>query len=430
MPYCPRRPTSTIVQQPATHSEPQLPPLAWLLAPFAFGYFCSYFFRNINAVVGPLLASEFALGPRELGLLTSTYFLSFAAAQIPVGMALDRFGPSRVCGALLLIISAGATAFALSHGMSALIMGRALLGLGAAGMLMSGLSAVPMWTPKAQVATFMGYVTAVGGTGAIAAATPVQLAVEAIGWRNTFFVGAAFAATIGVGALATARWSQPKAAGQSLAQLMQGVRTIYTNRRFWQLGIAPAILLGTFLSFQSLWAATWLRDVAGMERIAVGNVLMALNVSMVVGFFTCGLISDRLVARGWAPITPVKLMVTLGLAAQLLIIVAPQGAPYLSWALYSYSANSMLLMFPIVGREFAPELAGRVNTCLNLACFVTAFVTQWLIGAILNLYPVSDGHYHASGYYAAWLALLAIQVVLMVRMHLATRSMPQTARET
>lgn len=403
--------------------------MVWLLAPFAFGYFCSYFFRNINAVVGPLLASEFALGPRELGLLTSTYFLTFAAAQIPIGMALDRFGPSRVCGTLLLIISAGATAFALSHGMSSLVIGRALLGLGAAGMLMSSLSAVPMWTPKAQVATYMGFVTAIGGTGAIAAATPVQLAVEAIGWRNTFFVGAAFAATIGLGALTTARWSQPKAAGQSLAQLMQGVRTIFGSRRFWQLGIAPAVLLGTFLSFPSLWAATWLRDVAGMERIAVGNVLVALNVGMVIGLFTCGLISDRLVARGWAQITPVKLMITLGLAAQALIMAAPNWAPYVSWALYSYAANSMLLMFPIVGREFGSELAGRVNTCLNLVCFVTAFVAQWLIGAILNLYPVSDGRYHASGYYTAWLALLAIQVVLMMRMHFATRSMHQPARD-
>lgn len=406
----------------AIRPAPARPALIWLLAPFAFGYFCSYFFRNINAAVGPLLASEFALGPRELGLLTSTYFLTFAVAQIPIGMALDRFGPSRVCGALLLIIGAGAIVFGLSHDMSALVLGRALLGLGAAGMLMSSLSAVPMWTPQAQVATFMGFVTAVGGTGAIVAATPVQFAVAAIGWRNTFFVGAAFAVVIGLGALATARWSQPKAAGESLGALTKGVRAIFGNRRFWELAIAPAVLLGVFLSFQSLWAATWLRDVAAMEPIAAGNVLVVLNVAMVIGFFSCGWLSDRLVARGWAPITPVKLMIASGLAAQGLIMLAPGWAPYLTWAIYSYTVNSMLLMFPIIGREFGGELTGRVNTCLNLVCFATAFVTQWLIGAILNVYPVHDGRYHASGYYWAWISLLVLQTVLTLRLHFATRT--------
>ena len=91
-----------------------LPPLAWLLAPFAFGYFCSYFFRSINAVAGPALAVEFGLGPQELGLLTSVYFLTFAAAQLPIGLALDRFGPSRVNLVLLTFIAVGALLFSVA----------------------------------------------------------------------------------------------------------------------------------------------------------------------------------------------------------------------------------------------------------------------------------------------------------------------------
>ena len=37
------------------------------------------------------------LSPAEIGLLSSAFFLAFAAAQIPLGMALDRFGPSAAC---------------------------------------------------------------------------------------------------------------------------------------------------------------------------------------------------------------------------------------------------------------------------------------------------------------------------------------------
>jgi hypothetical protein len=64
--------------------------------PFVFGYYIAYLFRTINAVMAVPLATELGLGADDLGLLTSVYFLTFAAAQIPIGILLDRYGP-RYC---------------------------------------------------------------------------------------------------------------------------------------------------------------------------------------------------------------------------------------------------------------------------------------------------------------------------------------------
>ncbi len=367
------------------------------------------------------MASEFTLGPAELGLLTGIYFLAFAAAQIPIGIALDRFGPSRVNGVLLAMIAAGALIFAASGTFSMLAAGRALIGAGAAGMLMSCMSAVPMWAPKERVATYMGFATAVGGIGAIAAATPVAIAIEAIGWRHVFLIGGAFALLVGLGAVWTRRWGQAKAAGQSLPDLLRGVRSIYATPRFWQLGFASVFVLGTFLAFQSLWAATWLRDMAGSDRLGVGNVLVVLNIGMVIGFFSCGWISDALRARGVHPYTTVKGMIAIALFGQVWILSAPTFLPHLAWAIYSFGANSLILTFPVIGREFSGALTGRVNTCLNLICFATAFVMQWAIGATLNLFPVTDGRYDPAGYYWAWGALLIVQAGVFAYAHWATR---------
>ena len=70
--------------------------LSVVFVPFAAGFFLSFMFRNANAVISKDLASEFSLSASELGLLTSAYFLAFAAMQIPVGIFLDRYGPRRV----------------------------------------------------------------------------------------------------------------------------------------------------------------------------------------------------------------------------------------------------------------------------------------------------------------------------------------------
>ncbi len=79
--------------------------------PFALGYFLSYLFRTVNAVIAPDLVRDIGVDPASLGLLTSAYFLAFAAFQLPLGVLLDRYGARRVEAALLLFAAAGAFVF-------------------------------------------------------------------------------------------------------------------------------------------------------------------------------------------------------------------------------------------------------------------------------------------------------------------------------
>src|SRR5438132_10831118 len=69
-------------------------------------YIVSQFFRNTIAVIAPDLAAELHLAPVAMGLLASAFFFAFAAAQVPLGVALDWFGPKRcilVCVAIMVV---------------------------------------------------------------------------------------------------------------------------------------------------------------------------------------------------------------------------------------------------------------------------------------------------------------------------------------
>src|SRR5437868_1417427 len=161
-------------------------PLVVVFCPFAAGYFLSFFFRNVNAVISRDLAREFALSPSDLGFLTSTYLLAFAAIQLPLGVLLDRYGPRRVVAGLLCITAAGALTFALAQDFVTLSIGRALIGFGVSAGLMGAIKAFTLWFPLSQLATLNGLYLAVGGIGALSATAPAEAFLGHFGWRALF----------------------------------------------------------------------------------------------------------------------------------------------------------------------------------------------------------------------------------------------------
>src|SRR5258705_8643671 len=152
-------------------------PALMVFFPFAVGYFLSFFFRNVNAIISKDLAGEFALTPADLGLLTSMYLLAFAAFQLPLGVLLDRYGPRRVVAALLCSAAAGALVFALAKNLTSLSIGRALIGLGVSAGLMGAIKAFSLWFPLSRLATLNGFYLAVGGLGSLAATAPAEVVV-------------------------------------------------------------------------------------------------------------------------------------------------------------------------------------------------------------------------------------------------------------
>jgi MFS family permease len=157
-----------------------------VLLPFAAGYYLSYVFRTINALIASDLTAELNISAADLGLLTSVYFLVFAAVQLPLGALLDRYGPKTIQSALLLLASAGALVFALADGLIGLIMGRALLGLGVALALMAGFKAIVLWFPPERIVLVNGWLVMLGALGALTATAPAEFVVQAVGWRGLF----------------------------------------------------------------------------------------------------------------------------------------------------------------------------------------------------------------------------------------------------
>lgn len=381
----------------------------WLrvFLPFAVGYFFSYFLRNVNAVIAPELTRDLGVTAADLGLLTSAYLLAFGAVQLPLGLALDRYGPRRVEAFLLLIAASGCALFAGGESLTQLVIARAMIGLGVSACLMASFKAFSLWFPLERQASLNAAIMAAGGLGALAATTPLAWLVPELGWR-TVFMALAVAGVV-VAAVIFRTPDKPGAVhSEALRSQIAGLVTVLGSRAFWRYAPQSTLIIGGFMALQGLWALPWLMNFSGLPRGAAADHLLLMGGGMLAGFLAIAFGVVPLAKRG---ISTQALMIggmALGLVASLFIVLELGPAKPL-WLLLGLVFSVGNLAYALLQRHFDVALAGRVNTALNLMVFVGAFGIQWGFGAAVDALQAA-GYSLRAAYQMTYGGLVALQV--------------------
>ncbi|WP_342739996.1 MFS transporter [Bradyrhizobium sp. B117] len=356
---------------------------------------------------------ELGLNAGDLGLLTSVYFLTFAAVQIPVGILLDRYGPRLIQSALLGVAAVGAALFATSDNLLMLLLGRALLGLGVAASLTAGLKALVLWFPKDRLPFLNGLMIMLGALGAVTATSPAQLLLGWVGWRTLF----ALLAVVTAGCSAVIYLLVPESA--LVIPLMQrtamaSLKTIYTDPRFWRLAPLSATSVGTAWALQGLWAAQWFTDVEGIDRAALVQHLFVMAVALSLGALLLGVLADRLRRYGIRTDSLLAVVGLLFIAVQLAIILRWPLPSYVLWAAVAAVGAATVLSYAILASYFPKEFAGQANAALNVFHIGGAFVLQYATGLVLEHWTPQAGHYPEIAYQIAFTLNLVPQIIAWV----------------
>jgi predicted MFS family arabinose efflux permease len=262
----------------------------------ALGFILSMFYRVSTAIISPDLARELDLTSAQLGQLSAAFFYAFAANQIPLGLALDRFGARRIMLVLACLAVAGAALFASGHSFASLMLARVLLGVGMSGNLMVVLALVANWFPADRFAFLGGMVISIGTLGNLLASTPLAVLAQGLGWRGTFFLFAAVNALVAAVFLWVVRdrpAGQPPPPRRNAASLFQGLGRLLAMYPYWAIAFSNFFRYGYFAALQSLWAGPFLIYGLGFSPVSTGNVIMAMGLGYMVGLPLCGRLSDR-----------------------------------------------------------------------------------------------------------------------------------------
>ena len=375
--------------------------------PFALGHYLSCLLRGVNAVLTAELLGAIALTPAQLGLLTSAFFLAFALVQLPIGMALDRYGPRAVQLWLLALAALGVWLFSRGHSFAELMWARALMGAGLGGCFMAAVKAVSCAIAPSRLPSVHGYLIAVGGLGAATATMPVKLVLHYTDWRGVF-LGLALAA-LAIALLI--RLLSPAMPAPAAAKSKVSVWSVYRDPGFRRT-IALILLPHTvFFGVQGLWIGRWLADVGGLSDDNVAYLLYLGMAAVIFGAIGMGMLTEWAGRRAIEPMQVAAAGIALFVGVQVAMAcnVVP-SLPLLS-VLFTLLGTVTGLEYAIVAQSMPASLTGRAATCLNLLIFTGAFLVQAGFGLILGCWPLnSQQQYPPQAYQAAFGVLAALQL--------------------
>ncbi len=346
-----------------------------LVATLVSIYIVSQFLRNSVGVIAPDLAADLGLSPAEIGLLSSIFFLAFAAVPIPLGMALDRFGP-RIClvvGAAITVI--GAVVFACAASPGVLIFGRALLGLGTAGSFVASLAVYARRFPPDRFATLAGL------------------------WRGSFLGVAAVTFLIGLLiALVVKDDAASARSRETLRESLSGILAVLRTPSVGRLFVMNLVAYSSFGLIVGLWGGPYLTHIYGYDLEQRGSFLLIPVLTQIVGSMLWGPL-DRLTGSHKLPVL-VGASATAAMLGYLALVGTLKPFVLVAW----FAAFGFLSAYgPVLvahGKAlFSPHQVGRGLTVLNMGTMGGTFLAQSISGFVIGMFPTGpDGAYELVAY--------------------------------
>jgi sugar phosphate permease len=360
-------------------------------------FILSQFYRASIAVITPDLISELGLDTRGLSLISASFFYTFAVMQIPISMYLDAIGPRIAMAALSLLGVAGALVFASGESIGALVIGRLLMGAGMACNLMGALKLITLWFAPSRFATMSALVLSFGTLGSMAAATPLVLMVQSIGWRMTFMLisGINLLLVVFFFLMVRDRPNEPDsneiplAVSTDFSEIRATIRNLLREKDYWIISLTTFCRYGIFAAVQSLWAGPYLMTVIGISPVATGNLLLLMGVGLIVGSPLCGWFSDSLFKTRKGVI--IAGLTGMSLVLAILACLSP-GANLIVLSLLFFSfgcfTSSGQIVYAHIKERMPLESAGTAMTGVNFFTMVGVAAFLQGLGYLMQyLYP-------------------------------------------
>ncbi|WP_288428430.1 MFS transporter [uncultured Spirosoma sp.] len=432
-------PSSTLSSNPLTDRD--MSQYRWFIVALLFiATTINYLDRQVISLLKPILAEEFSWTESDYAGIVMAFTAAYGLSTLLVGYIIDKIGTKLGYVGSILVWSLAAMVHALAGSTAGFMVARALLGIGEAGNFPASIKTVAEWFPKKERALAVGIFNSGANVGAVIAPAVVPAIALAAGWQ------AAFIATGALGFVWIVAWwlmydvptRHPRVSPAELAHIAEepamigdasatdlgadtptlGRYNIFGNRAIWGF-MAGKLLTDPIWWFFLFWLPAYLSDVYHLDLKKLGAPLIIIYLAATVGSVGGGLLSSKLIQKGWHPtrarqyamllfavcVVPVTAISQVNSMGVVIAILSLAVAAHQAW-----SAN----IFTVAADQFPKQVLSRVVGLGTMAGTLGGVVFPLLVGRLLDHYKqlgqLSEGYYQlfyiaGAAYLIAWALL-------------------------
>ncbi|HSS84340.1 MAG TPA: MFS transporter, partial [Reyranella sp.] len=302
------------------------------------------------------------------------------------------------------VTALGALIFSLSTGPFGLMIGRALLGAGAASALLAAMQAIVTWFPRERLGLVTGCLITFAGLGALAMAGPAALFVHAHGWRALFMLLTAVAALCAILAVLLIPTSSTTG---DVPDQDHGLPFVLRDPIFRRFAPLAAIAVGTVWAIQGQWVAGWFAAVSGVKLTAIITYITLIAVGQTIGALVWGALVDWAVQKGFSAASVFVGAVALCVCIQLAAVIGIALPTSIVWGVLVAGAAATL-PFVVLLTHFPPAYAARACASIGVLQYVATLFIQSAVGSV-----VASGQTSASAYAMAFMVPIALQLAAL-----------------
>jgi MFS family permease len=410
-----QRPTPEGPRHPASYAW-----TVWLLS--ALFFFYAFFQRVAPSVMVEDLMRDFAVNAAVLGNLAAFYFYAYAGMQLPVGMAVDAWGPRRVLTVAGIACGIGSLIFATADSLWAAYLGRLLVGGGAAFGFVGNLKLAANWFPPRRFALMSGLTMMVGMAGGIGGQAPLAALVEGVGWRPTMTGAAVFilvlAPTIWLVVRHEIPAEMPRPAPDAVRPgVLSGLGHTLRTPQILIVGLFGICMAATMLAFGALWSVPYLMTAHDLSRPEAAASVSIMLVGWAIGAPLAGWVSDH-IGRRRRPLVVSAVTALTSFAAMIYLPGIPLWAVQVLFFVNGAASGATTISFAVVRENIDARWSGSALAFINMSFTASGALFQPFVGWLLDLNwdgRVVDGArvYSITAYESALFTFVVLGVVAL-----------------
>lgn len=387
----------------------------------ALFYLYEFFIRVSPSVITNELMRDFQIHAGYLGFLSSLFYYSYTAMQIPAGLLGDKYGPRIVLTVAAIICSLALIIMANAEQPEMIGISRLMIGFACSFGYIGPLMLANIWFPKEKFSMITGFIQTLGCLGATMGTGPISYLTTAYGWREVIFCSGLFGFILALLFMLIVR-DRPKTTKKKkiIKDLSnyQILKIVLEKKQTWITGALGFCFWSPIAVFAELWGVPFLMELHHTSAPAVSPYIIWIWIGIAIGAPFFGWYSNYLNSRK----KPIMLGFFLGLISTIgIVFIHPLAAFPMNFMMFIFglSASTMVVTFGVVSDNNPEKVAGTAIGFNNMAVILGATILQPITGYILNLLwdgKIIDAHpvYGLEGYMLSFTIMPIFSIIGLI----------------